>query len=191
MTLTTMLMAGGESRRMGCDKATLTIDGVPLWQRQLQVLAELKPAAVWVSARNRPAWCPKEIEVIVDEQPSRGPLSGLTAGLSRLKTSHLLVLAIDLPNVSAAYLRKLSSFARACIGVIPRNEKLFEPLCAIYPIEAAGIARAALSDGNISLQHVANDLVRQNRADVYVVPPDERSRYVNLNRPSDLELFRA
>jgi len=182
-----MLMAGGESRRMGCDKATLTIGGVPLWQRQLHVLTELKPTAVWVSARNRPAWCPKEIEVILDEHPSRGPLSGLVAGLNRLQTSHLLALAIDLPNVSTEYLQKLCSRVRPGCAVIPANADYFEPLCAIYPLEVEPLVREALSSQDVSLQQVAKALIQQNRAEVYAVPPDERSIYLNLNSPSDLQ----
>jgi molybdopterin-guanine dinucleotide biosynthesis protein A len=191
MTLTTMLMAGGQSRRMGFDKATLTIGGEPLWQRQLRVLAELKPAAVWVSARIKPPWCPAEIEVLLDAPPSRGPLSGLAAGLHRLETSHLLVLAIDLPNISAEHLRKLCSLIRPGCGVIPTNAGSFEPLSAIYPIESAPTVREALSSSNFSLQHIAKALVRQNRAEAYVVPAEERAFYLNLNRPSDVESFRA
>src|SRR5690348_9466457 len=126
MNLTTMLMTGGESRRMGFDKATLTTCGEPLWQRQLRILAELEPVAVWVSARSRPTWCPAGVEVILDEPPSRGPLSGLGAALNRLKTSHLLVLAVDLPNVSTEHLQKLCSRVRPGCAVIPAKADYFE-----------------------------------------------------------------
>ena len=42
-TLTAVLLAGGESRRMGADKATLICDGEPLWARQLATLKKLSP----------------------------------------------------------------------------------------------------------------------------------------------------
>src|SRR5204862_64335 len=87
------------------------------------------------------------------ETPS-GPLSGLTAGLERLRTSHLLVLAIDLPNVSVGYLRKLCGLACRGRGVIPVNGDRYEPLCAVYPRRAAAAAREALASGDVSLQHL-------------------------------------
>jgi molybdopterin-guanine dinucleotide biosynthesis protein A len=148
-----LLLAGGRSRRMGVDKAILPISGEPLWQRQLRVLSDLRPDAVWVSARTVPPWCPPEIEVVPDKPPSRGPMSGLVAGLRRLQTSHLLVLAIDLPQMTAEHLRKLWALARPGIGVIPFHGDYFEPLCAIYPVEAMVAAETALSSGDVSLQH--------------------------------------
>jgi len=171
---------------MGFDKATLSIGGEPLWQRQFRVLAELNPEATWVSARNRPAWCPADVEVILDQPPSCGPLSGVTAGLERLQTSHLLVLAIDLPNVSAEHLRKLCNLAKPGRGVIPRNQDWFEPLCAIYPREAAAEATQALGK-NASLQQLARTLIDKSRAEVYDIPAKERPLYLNANQPSDLE----
>jgi len=187
MTLTALLLAGGRSSRMGFDKATLNIGGEPLWQRQLRVLRELSPAVLWVSARERPSWCSREIEVVLDESPRRAPLSGLAAGLSQLRTSHLLVLAIDLPRISAEHLRKLCDLARPGSGVIPLNEDYFEPLCAIYPVEAGASAQAALISDDVSLQHFGKTLLRESYAEKYVLTSDERPLYLNLNAPSDLQ----
>ncbi|HWW00346.1 MAG TPA: molybdenum cofactor guanylyltransferase [Candidatus Acidoferrum sp.] len=186
MTLTAMLLAGGCSRRMGRDKATLVFDGEPLWQRQLRALRKLPPTVLWVSGRTRPVWCPPELEIVLDEPPSRGPLSGLGAGLSRLQTSHLLVLAIDLPRVPVVHLRKLWSLAEPGKAVIPLNEDYFEPLCAVYPAEASPIAQQALSSGDFSLQHLAKSLVSTSLGRAYAVPPQERPFYLNLNTPADL-----
>jgi molybdopterin-guanine dinucleotide biosynthesis protein A len=72
MTLTAVLFTGGLSRRMGVDKATMQIEGEPLWTRQLRILRELRPDSLWISARSRPEWCSPEIEVILDGPPSRG-----------------------------------------------------------------------------------------------------------------------
>ncbi len=185
-TLTAMLLAGGQSQRMGFDKATLTIAGEPLWQRQLRVLRELPPETLWVSAREAPKWCPTNIEVILDDQPSRGPLSALAAGLRWLRTSHLVVLAIDLPLVSVEHLRKLCSLARPGSGVIPRQSDYFEPLCAVYPAEAAATAQAALRSEDVSLQNFSNALLDQARAEAYPLTAGEGDLYLNVNRPDDL-----
>jgi molybdopterin-guanine dinucleotide biosynthesis protein A len=186
MTLSAILLAGGQSRRMGVDKATLLIAGRPLWQRQLGVLSELRPAALWVSARKAPAWRPPGVEVLEDKLPSCGPLGGVAAGLSRLETSHLLVLAIDLPQMTAEHLRKLWSLARPGSGVIPSHGDYFEPLCAIYPIEALAAAESTLDSGDASLQHFAQNLLCKSQAQVYDTKPEERPLYLNMNTPADL-----
>lgn len=186
MTLTAMLLVGGRSQRMGRDKATMTFDGQPLWQRQLHLLRKLSPRTLWVSACDRPAWCPSDVEVVLDDPPSQGPLSGLTAGLRRMQTSHLLILAIDLPRVSTEHLRKLWSLAQPGNGVVPQNGDYFEPLCAIYPAEAAPIAQGALTGGDLSLQHLASTLFRTSRGRIYALSQDERPLYLNLNTPEDL-----
>ncbi|HEY2139818.1 MAG TPA: nucleotidyltransferase family protein, partial [Chthoniobacterales bacterium] len=50
-TLSAVLLAGGESRRMGRDKATIQFNGCPLWERQLEIVRALNPDTIFVSAR--------------------------------------------------------------------------------------------------------------------------------------------
>jgi molybdopterin-guanine dinucleotide biosynthesis protein A len=187
MTLTAALFTGGESRRMGVDKATLVFAGETLWSRQLGLLRELKLKKILISARAKPVWCPAEIEIVLDEPPSRGPLSGLSAALKDLQTTHLLTLAVDLPQMTTEYLRKLWSLAQPGVGVIPQSGKYFEPLCAIYPIEATTMAANALASGELSLQSLAQNLLEQNHARIYPVSEAERRFYYNANSPADLK----
>lgn len=187
MTLTAVLFAGGESRRMGVDKATLPVGGEPLWARQLKVLRILQPDALWVSARTRPAWCPAEIEVVLDEPRARGPLGGMGAVLKRMQTTHLLVLAVDLPRMNAAHLQNLWRHARPGCGVIPALGQDFEPLCAIYP--GGGVALRAVVDalaGNdYSMRALVSTLVQGGWMTRYEVPPAERVHYGNANTPDE------
>ena len=171
---------------MGVDKASLSIAGQPLWRRQLGLLRELQPQAVWISARTVPTWCPADVETVVDAAPSRGPLSGVAAGLRRLRTSHLLVLAVDLPQMTAAHVRRLWTLARPGVGILPYLGDRLEPLCAIYPAEAAQAAEAALARPDASLRGFARDLLRAARGEVYALEPKEAPLYFNLNTPADL-----
>lgn len=187
-TLTAVLFVGGLSRRMGVDKATLQIAGEPLWARQLRLLRGLTPNALWISARARPAWCPPEIEVILDGTPSRGPLSGLAAALDKLRTSHLLALAIDLPHMKVEMLRMLWSLAQPGCGVVPATE-LLEPLCAIYPAEAAANAATALKDvQDTSLQSFVRAMCRGGRMRIHPCTESERRYFRNMNTPEDLKI---
>src|ERR1700720_4344292 len=105
MNISAVLLAGGESRRMGKDKATLLFGGNPLWQTQIGLLRKLEPMELLVSARTDPSWRPADVKFVSDNSPSRGPLSGLIASLAGIRTSHLLALAIDMPLMSETYLR--------------------------------------------------------------------------------------
>src|SRR6185312_945387 len=104
--------------RMKTDKATLVFESEMLWQRQLRLLKSLKPQEICISARVRPPWCPVDVETILDTAPSCGPLSGLAAGLLQLRTSHLLVLAIDMPMMAPQHLSKLVGLAAAGSGIV-------------------------------------------------------------------------
>ncbi|MGH7953083.1 MAG: molybdenum cofactor guanylyltransferase [Limisphaerales bacterium] len=186
-TLTAVLFAGGESRRMGADKAELVWDGKPFWSRQLRTLGELNLQKIFISARTRPSWCPSQVEAVLDEPPSRGPLSGLVAALERIQTSHLLALAIDLPQMTPAHLKKLWSLAQPGVGVIPQNGKFFEPLCAVYSVETIGIAAKERAGSNVSLQSLARILAKRNDVRIYPLNKGEQTLYANVNTPADLK----
>ena len=186
MTVTCLLLAGGLSRRMGADKAMLVYKGEPLWSRQLRTLSEVGSEAIWVSARSVPAWAKGLNEVILDEVPSRGPLSGIAAALSRLKTSHLLVLGIDLPNMSSEHLRQLVNVIEPGRGVIPVKEERFETVCAIYPREAAVVAQEFLAGDRLSLQDFAKELVRRKLVARGEIRAAEEHLYLNVNTRADL-----
>jgi len=171
---------------MGADKAMLSVDDRPLWSRQLDLLRELNPQAIFVSARARPAWAPAEVEVVLDEAPSRGPLSGIVATLGKIRSTHLLVLAVDLPRMETAHLRMLWSRAKAGRGIAPKNGDQFEPLCAIYPKGASALARASLVKGEWSLQSLAHRMIGDGLMDVYDLSPAELRFYHNANTPADL-----
>src|SRR4029077_2758230 len=105
MNISAVLLAGGESRRMGKDKATLLFRERPLWQIQLDVLRTLQPEEIFVSARTDPPWRPFDVQFVSDEHPPLGPSSRISATLARISTDHLLAHAIDMPSMTENYLR--------------------------------------------------------------------------------------
>jgi molybdenum cofactor guanylyltransferase len=184
--ISAVLLAGGESRRMGQDKATMLFRDRPLWQAQLDLLHKLQPEQILVSAQIDPRWRPSEVGFVADALPSRGPLSGIAATLSRIKSEHLLVLAVDTPLMTETYLRKLCGQVRSGRGVVPMLENRAEPLVAIYPREAAPEFAQARSGNNFSLQPLVRDLIALGKLRAIEVLPKERSLFGNLNEPSDV-----
>lgn len=185
-TLTAVLFAGGESRRMGADKATLVINGEPLWSRQVRLLRELEPQKIIISARSRPAWCPPEIEVVPDAAPSCGPLSGLAAVLASITTTHALVLAMDLPLMKAGFLFDLWAECEPGRGVVPAYDEFVEPLCAIYPAAAASLVGAALAGEDFALHGMVESLRSRQLLQVFPVSAEDRPFFLNLNTPAEL-----
>ena len=191
MTLTALLLAGGESRRMGRDKATMELGGRPLWERQLEVLRAARPEKIFVSARTKPHWLPTEVELLLDDSPSRGPLSGLTKGLAAMQTTHLLVLAVDMPLMTAGELGSLLKRMTTGCGVVPTIAERAEPLAAIYPAEAATDFQTALRDSVFSLQPLVRKLAATGKITLWPVTMEAVHLYRSVNEASDLAEFTA
>ena len=189
-TLTAVLLAGGESRRMGTEKATIVFSGEPLWQRQIKLLRHLGPEEILVSARTERSWRPPDTELVLDQAPSRGPISGLTAALARTRTSHLVALGIDMPFVTAAQLQDLCYRANAGYGVVPTIAGCAEPLAAVYPVEAYVDFTAALAGNDWSLQPLVRRLAGEGKIQLVKVSEAEAKLYRSLNEPQDLTLRR-
>jgi len=173
---------------MGEDKATIVFRRQPLWQRQLELLRGLRPEKIFVSARKEPAWLPHDIELLLDEPPSRGPISGLTRALERMQTSHLVALAVDMPFMTSEQMRVLWNLATISCGVLPMIGKRAEPLAAIYPREAGSDSLAALASDDFSLQRLSHRLVDEDKLRVFKVSQREEGLYQSVNEPGDLPI---
>jgi molybdopterin-guanine dinucleotide biosynthesis protein A len=192
MNISAVLLAGGESRRMGKDKATLLYRGKPLWQIQFELLRKLEPTEIFISARADPVWRPADVQFVADDPPSRGPLSGLAAALAQTHSNHLLAVAIDMPFITEKYLRFLCSQIEPGRGVIAKIDDRFEPLAAIYPQKVLTNFQSALSGMDFSLQTLTGNLAAAGKLHVTpVTSPDERKLFRNLNEPADLRLIRS
>ena len=185
--LSAVLLAGGESRRMGRDKATFSFRGKPLWQIQLETLRSLRPAEIFLSARTDPSWRPNDVQFIGDVPPSRGPLNGIAASLAKIHTAHLLALAIDMPFMTENYLRSICDVMKPGRGVVATIDNRAEPLAAVYPYEAEIDFRGALAGPDFSLQNVVRHLVTSGKLLEISVTEHERRLFRNVNSVSDMD----
>ena len=186
MTFSAVLLAGGQSQRMGRDKAAVVFGDEPLWRRQLRVLRDLNPTRVFVSAKTESSWLPKGTELLLDDPPARGPLSGLTKALTLMQTSHLVVLAVDMPFVTREQLQLLCNEATEGCGVVPVVGERAEPLAAVYPREAAPEFIAALAGTDFSMQPLVRKLAAAGTIRMLPVAAGEERLYRSINTPADL-----
>jgi molybdopterin-guanine dinucleotide biosynthesis protein A len=103
-----------------------------------------------------------------------------------MQTSHLVVLAVDMPFVTREQLRVLCSEATEGCGVVPLVGERAEPLAAVYPREAGPEFIAALAGPDFSMQPLVRKLAAAGAVRMWPVPPDEERLYRSINTPADL-----
>ncbi len=158
--LTAVVLAGGHSVRMGRDKAWLPHPqtGTPLLTRQLDLVAKLAPRQRLVSARAGQSLPPLPNDVPrINDDGTAGPLGGIVASLAAAPTSHLLVIAVDLPQLDLDTLRRLLTHCDATHGAIATTTTGTEPLIAIYPRICLPALELALSQQQLGLKRLLRD----------------------------------
>ena len=185
--LAAALLAGGSSTRMGRDKACIMVGGQPLWQLQLAKLRALEPAELFISGRPDGPYTDSGIEIVPDAERDLGPLAGFAALLRRATSPLVLVLAIDLPALSADFLSVLATRSRRSgAGLVPQNESWFEPLAAIYPRAALPLVEQFLREADRSLQRVVRELITAGLASALPLTAAQVVQFRNVNTPGDL-----
>jgi molybdopterin-guanine dinucleotide biosynthesis protein A len=185
MEATLLVLAGGDSRRMGRPKPWIEVGETVLLR---YVVERLAPAfsEVVVSFGE-----PEQMEqlvpyrVVFDRKRAAGPLAGLEAGLLAARHEVLFAVACDMPYVTSSVAEVAVAAARSCDAAIPRHDGLFEPVCGAYRKTALPAIVGALDAGN----HVAHDVVES--MDVTWLEGLDPAQFENLNTPADLERFRV
>ncbi len=187
LALSAVILAGGASSRMGRDKAWVESAGKPLIQLAVEKVRELGIQEIFISGRADGDYSALHLPVLYDLEPGFGPLGGIERGLRHCSQPLLLVLAVDLPQMSVAFLRKLVTQCDRLTGAVPRLRSDLEPLAAIYPKRCHAFAFSAITKS----QHAAHDFVtacvRERAIRLMSVSPSDGRHFANWNRPSDSE----
>ena len=181
------VLAGGASRRMGRDKATMAVGGAALASVALAAAARVASPVVLVAPEGHPA---RRLAARVVADPGQGPLAALAAALAALEAGHVLVLAGDHPGLRVELLAHLVRLAPRGEAVACRRGPRLEPLVAVYrraPALAAAEARLAAAAGDRSLLGLlaALDTVVVEEPEWRALDPGGRS-FVDLDDPADL-----
>lgn len=99
----------------------------------------------------------------------------------------LLVLAVDMPQVTVALLQELLQYSDSTgCGAVFRGSYGYEPLCAVYPPAALPLLRESLSGGNLKLQTFVQRAVDAKMLHVIPLSNAQETLFLNLNTPADL-----
>ena len=126
--------------------------------------------------------------MIPDAVTERGPLGGLYTALLDASHDRVLVLACDLPFVTAALLQRLvaeSGTGQEIDAVVPRSARGLEPLCALYFRRCAGRVLVRIERGELAVGGLAADLRVHELGPEALAPYDDGSLFENVNTPHD------
>jgi molybdopterin-guanine dinucleotide biosynthesis protein A len=165
--VTTIILAGGKSTRMGRDKALISIQGVPMLQL-ICTIAEACTDKVYVVTpwpeRYQELLTPKSQfirEVPLpgetgNEPRTHGPVVGFMQGLAAVETNWVLLLACDLPNLRLEILQnwicQLDTIPENKIAALVQNNQIWQPLCGFYRRRCLPELREYIEGGGRSFQ---------------------------------------
>jgi len=172
---------------MGSEKAFIELAGKTLLARAMTLARSLTPDVKIVAD-------PKKFrshgDVVDDQYRNRGPLAGIHAALNASNSTHNLILGVDLPFLTSAFLEFLAGEARAssAIVVVPYATAHFHPLCAVYRREFCVRAEQALIAGHNRIDSlfpgVNTRIITEAELASHGFAP---AIFRNLNTPADLE----
>ena len=186
---TAIILAGGDSQRMGSDKADLLLGGQTLLQRVIATMQEIFPHVIVSVRQPRP-----EIDLpqVCDEQsgdgmPGAGPLAGVAAGLGHITTPWAFAVACDMPFVAPALVEQLGKFRSDHQAVVPVVQGHPQPLAAFYAGSCLPVMRDNLAGQDGSLRGLLKrlDVCYVDEAELLQADPALRS-FFDLDTPQDI-----
>ena len=179
---TGVVLASGQSSRMGEDKALLMWDGTPLYQHMAQLLTCAGARTVLINRSGTGQEC------VADIYPGRGPLSGIHAALSRCFHEALMIVPVDMPLLKPEYLRMLVS---RFDGVRPLQFETYS-LPLLLPVNdrvRQSVEQAITSDNrrNYALWRLFEALDGQTLP----VPDGHQTNFANTNTPQEWQACQA
>jgi molybdopterin-guanine dinucleotide biosynthesis protein A len=189
------VLAGGQSTRMGQDKALLEVaPGSTMLEYTLAVAASVAPEVALVCPRDRYNEIRWAGEIIEDEVQGRGPLAGIAAALHHSRAELNLVIAVDMPLLSKSVLEFLLKRAASISApaLVPFIDGTRQPLCAVYRKSFLPFAEQVLAEGQNKIG------IALDRAEAAILPETEllaagftAEQFRNVNTPEEYERLRA
>jgi molybdopterin-guanine dinucleotide biosynthesis protein A len=185
--LTTVIMAGGKSSRMGTDKSFVPLLGKPMVEHVLDSVEGLGEQEIIIT--NKPDdYAYLGLPMYGDIYHDKGPLGGFHSALTHAATQYILVVACDMPWLNRDLLEYMISIRETADIIVPRWEKYPEPLHAVYshnclaPITAnleADILKITAFFGKVSTHFLDQKTIAQYDT--------HGQSFNNVNTPEDLE----
>jgi molybdopterin-guanine dinucleotide biosynthesis protein A len=202
---TAAILAGGQARRLGGrDKSALRVGADSILERQLAVLRTLTPHILIVGSASAKASADKhtfaavsggkaqaDVRVVEDRMAGAGALGGLYTALVEAPTEQVLVIACDMPFISAPFLTALAGLGAGVDAAVPRDGHGPHPVCASYQRRIAARLKTRIDAGVLRIADALRDLQVRDIGPDELAPFDPDGRLLlNVNTPADYERAR-
>jgi molybdopterin-guanine dinucleotide biosynthesis protein A len=183
-----VILAGGLSRRMGRDKASLPAGDGTLIEHLARRLAPVVDETIVAGGSDRPTL--PGVRMVEDRYPSLGPLAGMHAGLAAARYAHVWVVGCDLPDTDPALARLFLGLAGGYDAVVPRIDAEPQGVCALYDRELVSRIDSLLGAGERRVKALlaASNVRYLTPEELRAVDPELRS-FRNINTPADYEAW--
>jgi len=187
--LTSIILAGGKSSRLGRCKLSESLCGKSLIEYVIRQLEPISNQILIVTAKGQSKLpITHKAEVIIDIDPDKGPLGGIYTGLLASKSPYSLVVGCDMPFLNINLLRYMVSQLQGFDAIVPQLEMdKIEPLHAIYSRRCTSIIQTQLEQKQLKISQTLDLL------NVRYIQKEECKRidsnllsFFNINSPSDL-----
>lgn len=188
-----IILCGGKSSRMGRDKASLPFGPEVMLQRVVRLLSEVVDSSsiVVVSAAGQvlPP-LPPQIRIACDENPGRGPLEGLAAGLKAMpdQVEAVYATSCDVPLMATEFVRAVFNHLGDHEIAVPVEGEFHHPLASVYRPRVLTVVQQLLNAGRLRPRFLFNevDTIEINVESLREFDPT-LSTLMNLNHPEDYE----
>ncbi|MFO1000322.1 MAG: molybdenum cofactor guanylyltransferase [Planctomycetaceae bacterium] len=188
-----IILCGGKSSRMGRDKASLPFGSELMLQRVVRLLSEVvdSTAIVVVSAAGQilPP-LPPQIRVTCDENPGRGPLEGLAAGLKAMPNylDAVYATSCDVPLMATGFVRAMFDHLGNHEIAVPVEGQFHHPLAAVYRPRVLATVQQLLNANRLRPRFLFDevDTIEIDVESLRKCDPT-LSTLTNLNHPEDYE----
>lgn len=188
-----VILCGGKSSRMGRDKATLPFGPELMLQRIVRLVGEVvDPKSIVVVAaksQNLPS-LPPEIILATDEQPDRGPLEGLAAGLRSLPpdVDAFYATSCDVPLLVPEFVNAMFERLTDHDIAVPCDGQYFHPLSAVYRPRIQPIVQQLLATNQLRPTYLFDHTHTAKVPTTDLQPIDPHlDTLMNLNHPEDYQ----
>jgi molybdopterin-guanine dinucleotide biosynthesis protein A len=191
--MTSIILAGGKSSRLGRSKLLETIEGKSLIQWVVDRLATFSTEIIIATAQGEAIPCSSTVRIktVADIYPEKGPLGGIHSGLAASPGSQAIVVSCDTPFLSVSLLKYMTQFCPAFDIVVPRIKDEVEPLCAVYAKNCLAPIQELLERDKRQIRRLFNMVkVKYVEEDEINSFDPEHLSFFNINSQDDLDKAR-